>query len=228
MSIQICSNLGAFLIFVFGICLPSKSKSLCIRQHGHIEKQILEVEVITEQRVFELSEKTAKVCPPYPSCNVGLVAIIHQLADTPDTPSLLLKYVIRKNDVTFLTKGYSKCMENTTATNTAVNTEASTEANTATNTSTVTKEVKRASRPKAIIRRNTDDKIIAGVCSGIADYYDIDPVIVRLIAGMTFLTLGVGPLVYILLWIVLPSKQMVAQRATQTTNNDGMQGALSS
>ena len=159
---------------------------------------------------------------------------------------LLLKYVIRKNDVASLTKRYSKCMENTTATNTEMNTqvspEASTVANTAastaastvanTTTSAVNTEVKKSRRPKAIIRRNTDDKIIAGVCSGIANYYDIDPVIVRLIAAMGFLTFGVGPLVYILLWIILPSKQMVAQREaqgeSQATNTDSMQGALSS
>ena len=133
-------------------------------------------------------------------------------------------------------------MENTTATNTEMNTqvspEASTVANTAastaanTTTSAVNTEVKKSRRPKAIIRRNTDDKIIAGVCSGIANYYDIDPVIVRLIAAMGFLTFGVGPLVYILLWIILPSKQMVAQREaqgeSQTSNTDNMQGALSS
>jgi len=105
---------------------------------------------------------------------------------------------------------------------------------TETNTSAVTteapKQVSTTGRPKAIIRRNTDDKIIAGVCSGIADYYDIDPVIVRLIAGMGFLTFGVGPLVYLLLWIILPSKQMVAQREAASTsrNNENMQGALAS
>ena len=84
---------------------------------------------------------------------------------------------------------------------------------TETNTSAVSKEANKLSRPKALIRRNTDDKIIAGVCSGIANYYDIDPVIVRLIAGMGFLTFGVGPLVYILLWIVLPA----SQKTTKTT-----------
>lgn len=74
-------------------------------------------------------------------------------------------------------------------------------------------EVKTSGRPKAVITRNTDDKIIAGVCSGIANYYDIDPVIVRLIAGMGFLTFGVGPLIYILLWIILPAKAQTIQPA---------------
>ncbi len=122
-------------------------------------------------------------------------------------------------------------MENTTATNTEMNTEVRTATSPNTvNPNAVSPEVKTSSRPKALIRRNTDDKIIAGVCSGIANYYDIDPVIVRLIAGMGFLTFGVGPLVYILLWIVLPSKQMVAQRKSQgqATSTDSMQGALSS
>ena len=91
-----------------------------------------------------------------------------------------------------------------------------TEANT-TNIGAVRQEAKKSSRPKALIQRNTDDKIIAGVCSGIANYYDIDPVIVRLIAGMTFLTFGVGPLVYILLWIILPTTQKTMQKTEQPT-----------
>ena len=60
--------------------------------------------------------------------------------------------------------------------------------------------------------RNTNDEMIAGVCSGIADYFDIDPVIVRLI----FVLLGFGGhgiLVYIILWALMPKDGVPAAKA---------------
>ena len=52
--------------------------------------------------------------------------------------------------------------------------------------------------------RNPNDKMIGGVCSGVANYFDIDPVIVRLVFAVLFLTAGVGLLAYILAWIIIP------------------------
>ncbi|MBS1590256.1 MAG: PspC domain-containing protein [Bacteroidetes bacterium] len=52
--------------------------------------------------------------------------------------------------------------------------------------------------------RNPNDKMLGGVCSGIANYFDIDPVIVRLIMVVLFLTAGIGFLAYIISWIVIP------------------------
>jgi phage shock protein PspC (stress-responsive transcriptional regulator) len=53
--------------------------------------------------------------------------------------------------------------------------------------------------------RNADDKIIAGVCSGLANYLGIDPVIMRIVFVVF---VGVLFWVYILLWIVVPSKSV--------------------
>ncbi|RYE24585.1 MAG: PspC domain-containing protein [Sphingobacteriales bacterium] len=53
--------------------------------------------------------------------------------------------------------------------------------------------------------RNTNDKMIGGVCSGVANYFDIDPVIVRLVFAILFLTAGIGLLAYILAWIIVPA-----------------------
>lgn len=53
--------------------------------------------------------------------------------------------------------------------------------------------------------RNTNDKILGGVCSGIAAYFDIDPVIVRLIFAGSLFIAGVGFLTYILAWIIIPA-----------------------
>tara|TARA_B100000579_G_scaffold245742_1_gene201817 strand:- start:317 stop:499 length:183 start_codon:yes stop_codon:yes gene_type:complete len=51
--------------------------------------------------------------------------------------------------------------------------------------------------------RNKDEYKIAGVCSGIGDYFEIDPVIIRLIF-LLMLFLGAGFLVYVIAWIVIP------------------------
>jgi phage shock protein PspC (stress-responsive transcriptional regulator) len=65
------------------------------------------------------------------------------------------------------------------------------------------------------MRRRTDDKWIAGVCSGLADRLGIDPVIVR--AGLVLLTLlgGLGVTTYLIAWVFIPNKkeEIVAQQA---------------
>lgn len=54
------------------------------------------------------------------------------------------------------------------------------------------------------LARSESDRRIAGVCGGIAEYFDIDPTIVRIIFVLAALFGGPGLLVYIVLWIVLP------------------------
>jgi phage shock protein C len=54
--------------------------------------------------------------------------------------------------------------------------------------------------------RSEKDKIIGGVCAGIADYLNIDPVVIRIIFVVALLTEGFGLMLYIILWIVIPSE----------------------
>ena len=56
--------------------------------------------------------------------------------------------------------------------------------------------------------RNTDNKMLAGVCSGIADYFDIDPTLVRLGWVLFSLLGGSGVLGYIIAAIVIPEYPM--------------------
>jgi phage shock protein PspC (stress-responsive transcriptional regulator) len=58
--------------------------------------------------------------------------------------------------------------------------------------------------------RNADDKIIAGVCSGLANYLRIDPVIMRILFVVLFFTGGSGFLVYLILWVAVPSQSVQA------------------
>jgi phage shock protein PspC (stress-responsive transcriptional regulator) len=48
--------------------------------------------------------------------------------------------------------------------------------------------------------------MIGGVCAGIADYLDIDPTIVRLLAVAAVLFGGSGILAYIIAWVVIPEE----------------------
>ena len=54
--------------------------------------------------------------------------------------------------------------------------------------------------------RNGNDKKIAGVCSGIADYFNIDPVIVRVIWAALILAYGTGLVVYLIAWFIIPER----------------------
>ena len=57
---------------------------------------------------------------------------------------------------------------------------------------------------KKLYRNNTDYKIV-GRCSGIGDYFEIDPVIIRLLF-LLGLFMGGGFIVYIIGWIIIPLK----------------------
>lgn len=52
------------------------------------------------------------------------------------------------------------------------------------------------------------NRIIAGVCSGIADYVGVDPAIIRILwVVLTLFTLGIGGIIaYLLCWILIPKK----------------------
>lgn len=62
--------------------------------------------------------------------------------------------------------------------------------------------------PKRLYR-DEQDKFVAGVASGIAHYLNVDPAIIRLIFVLLTIFGGSGLLVYIIFWIVLPSRSLV-------------------
>jgi len=69
------------------------------------------------------------------------------------------------------------------------------------------KEVKQVTAPRSKIHRlyrSSQDRILGGVCGGIAEYLGIDPVIVRLLWIISIFVWGVGILVYIIAWIIIP------------------------
>lgn len=52
--------------------------------------------------------------------------------------------------------------------------------------------------------RNRFRRILGGVCSGMADYFNIDPVLVRVLWVVFTLMGGAGLLAYIICWIIIP------------------------
>ncbi len=57
---------------------------------------------------------------------------------------------------------------------------------------------------KKQLMRSGRDKKIAGVCAGVAHYFDMDPTIVRVIWGVLAFGYGAGVVAYIILWIISP------------------------
>jgi len=54
------------------------------------------------------------------------------------------------------------------------------------------------------LQRSSKDRVIAGVCGGLGEYFDLDPVLFRLLFVVVTLIGGSGVLVYIILWLVIP------------------------
>src|ERR1700712_4837858 len=64
---------------------------------------------------------------------------------------------------------------------------------------------------KRRLYRSENDKLIAGVCGGLANYLRLDVSVVRIIYALISLgTFGTAFLLYVILWIVLPPKSMVS------------------
>jgi phage shock protein PspC (stress-responsive transcriptional regulator) len=51
--------------------------------------------------------------------------------------------------------------------------------------------------------RSRNDRMIAGVCGGLADYFDVDSSLIRLAVLLIFLFQGVGLIAYIIAWLVM-------------------------
>lgn len=80
--------------------------------------------------------------------------------------------------------------------------------------------------------RSDRDKMLAGVCGGLGDYFDIDPVIFRAIFIFSTIGAGAGIIVYIVLWIIVPEETKLymrrgaaAGREATTENAEGAANA---
>lgn len=73
--------------------------------------------------------------------------------------------------------------------------------------------------PAKRLMRSSRDKKLGGVCAGLADYFDLDPTIVRVVWLLAVFLGGTGVLAYLILWIVLPLAPAVAPVTVPTTTH---------
>jgi phage shock protein C len=55
------------------------------------------------------------------------------------------------------------------------------------------------------LRRDLSNKMLGGVCSGIARYLNVDPTVIRLLWVLSLFLIGTGILAYLICWIVIPA-----------------------
>lgn len=68
--------------------------------------------------------------------------------------------------------------------------------------------------------RDAENRVLGGVCSGIAAYFNIDPVVIRVIfVVLPFLSFGIAIPVYIVLWIVVPTAFTTTQKMEMRGEN---------
>ena len=60
--------------------------------------------------------------------------------------------------------------------------------------------------------RDPDNKVLGGVCGGIGAFFNIDPVWIRVAFVNALFVFGSGPLLYIILWIIIPKATTTAER----------------
>lgn len=77
---------------------------------------------------------------------------------------------------------------------------------------TIKENVSKELKPKKIYKKlylSKKDKMIAGVCGGLGEYLNIDPVLMRLaFVVFSVLSFGFGILVYLLAWIIIPERHI--------------------
>lgn len=74
-----------------------------------------------------------------------------------------------------------------------------------------------AAPPSKRLMRSSRDKKLGGVCAGLADYFDLDATIVRIVWLLAVFLGGTGVLAYLILWIVLPLAPPVISQVTVPT-----------
>ena len=73
--------------------------------------------------------------------------------------------------------------------------------------------------PKKLYR-STKDKMLGGVAGGIAEYFDIDSTLIRVLFILIVFLGGSGILAYIILWIIVPEKPFTAQDFNYSSTED--------
>lgn len=61
--------------------------------------------------------------------------------------------------------------------------------------------------PKRLYR--SKEKMVAGVCAGLADYFNVDPTIIRILFVVIAFAGGASLLAYLIMWIIVPEEKTI-------------------
>ncbi|MBN2571393.1 MAG: PspC domain-containing protein [Ignavibacteriales bacterium] len=67
------------------------------------------------------------------------------------------------------------------------------------------------------IYRSRTNRVLGGVCAGLGNYLNLDPVLIRIIFVVLVIAAGSGVLIYIILWIIIPEEPVYIQQSTGQT-----------
>jgi len=72
------------------------------------------------------------------------------------------------------------------------------------------------------LQRDTQHKVIGGVCAGLANYFDIDASLLRVLFAVMFLFASAGFWLYLILWMVMPAAKVepITGEASQFVSTD--------
>jgi phage shock protein C len=73
--------------------------------------------------------------------------------------------------------------------------------------------------------RSNKDKMLGGVAGGLAEYFEIDPTLVRIIFVVSLFAGGAGVLAYIILWIVVPEEPYTFTKPASSADNNQSEGS---
>ena len=63
--------------------------------------------------------------------------------------------------------------------------------------------------PPRRLYRSEKERLLGGVCGGLAEYFAVDPVLVRLVFVLLIFVSGIGVIAYLVLWIITPRASRV-------------------
>jgi phage shock protein C len=71
-------------------------------------------------------------------------------------------------------------------------------------TKTARRVVRKNQSPVKRLYRSGNERILGGVCGGIGEYFGVDPTLIRLLWVLFSLAYGMGILLYIIVWVIVP------------------------
>jgi phage shock protein PspC (stress-responsive transcriptional regulator) len=76
------------------------------------------------------------------------------------------------------------------------------------------------------LRRRSDDRVLGGVAGGLGDYFNVDPILVRILLVASLVFGGLGLFLYLVAWVLVPDETSDTSIAGRTVSGAGFGGGL--